>query len=153
MYYLKQTVKLAKEHGVEVVERPNGHLQLKGDLLVNYYPDSKNKTAYVAGTTGGKKGVLPETAIGMCFRAPELSPGQRKDARGKDSRRKRQALLKKMCHCHWCGKHIDIDTSTLEHIIPLHRGGLDNANNRTLACYDCNNGRGHDMPELESKNP
>lgn len=149
--YLNETLALAEKHGVEVVQRPNGHIQLKGDLLVNYYPESKKMSAYVAGTTGGKNRIMPKEAIGMCFKAPELTPGQRKDARGSNSRRKRQQLINKgVSLCHWCSKPIDIDTSTLEHIIPLHRGGLDNPNNRTLACYDCNNSRGHDMPELKN---
>jgi 5-methylcytosine-specific restriction endonuclease McrA len=44
---------------------------------------------------------------------------------------------------------LTLDTSTMDHVIPLHRGGLDNANNRVLACEPCNSKRGHDMPELK----
>ena len=140
---------LAQKHGVELIERPNGHYQLKGQLLVNYYPESKNRSAYVAGTKRAVKHVAPDQAIGMCFTPPPFDYNP--DRRGKNSRQKRAALIRKgVRHCFWCGDPVDIDTSTLEHIIPLARGGLDNANNRTLACLPCNSGRGCDMPELKS---
>jgi len=133
MYLISEVEALAKKKGVECVVKANGHVQLKGDLLVNYYPESKKQTAYVAGTTAGKKRVSPEEAIEMCFKAPELIG--RKDNRSANSKRKRQALFKKGVNkCHWCGVDITVDSSTLEHIIPLARGGLDNANNRALAC-------------------
>ena len=141
--------KLAEKSGVEYIDKGNGHVQLKGALLVNYYPDSKSKSAYVAGTKKAVKRVTPKEAVAMCFQAPE-SQGA-KDRRGGNSRRKRLALLKRgVTECWWCEKPLTIDTSTLEHIIPLDRGGLDNANNRTLACLKCNNDRGNNMPEIIS---
>lgn len=144
---IKRLFEIAEKKEIEVVERANGHYQLKGPLLVNYYPLSAKKTAYIAGTTGGKKGVDPVEAVAMCFKAPKLSG--RKDKRSSNSKRKRERLFAKgIKNCHWCGIPITVENSTLEHIIPLHRGGLDNANNRTLACEKCNNERGHDMPEL-----
>ena len=140
---------LAKKHGVEYKERGNGHIQLKGALLVNYYPQSKAKTAYIAGTTEGKKNVTPKQAIQMCFTEP--SGIKKKDKRKGNSRLKRQRMIDKgIKNCHWCGVEIDIDSSTLEHIIPLDKGGLENANNRTLACEKCNNERGNKMIELEA---
>lgn len=150
MSYLKQVEALAKQHGVECIILQHGHVQLRGDLLVNYYPESKKRTAYVAGTTKGRKLVSPSEAVGMCFTAPPIVGKEDRDKRSKDSRKKRAALIKKgVKACFWCQAPVTIDTSTLEHKIPLARGGLDNANNRTLACYDCNNGRGHDIPELD----
>lgn len=149
MSFITQVKKLAKKHDIEIVERPNGHVQLKGDFLVNYYPGSSKKTAYVAGTTKGKKHCTPEQAIRMAIKPPPVT--KEKDRRKGNTRRKRFALLNKgVTSCHWCGKPLDIDNSTLEHIIPLHRGGLDNANNRTLACEPCNNSRGHNMPEVKA---
>ena len=137
---------LCKERGVEYIDRGNGHIQLKGPLLVNYYPDSKFKSAYVAGTKKAAKRVSPEDAIAMCFSAPD-NLGHTDRRRG-NSRRQRAAMLKKSDKCHWCGARLTLETSTVEHIIPLARGGLDNANNRELACKKCNNDRGSDMPEL-----
>lgn len=137
----------AEARGLEVIDRGNGHWQLKGPLLVNYYPDSKSKSAYVAGTKKARKGVTPEEAVAMCFEAPQFQ-GE-KDKRKKNSRSKRAALIRKgVTACYWCGKPLTLDRSTLEHKIPLAIGGLDNANNRTLACADCNHSRGSNMSEL-----
>lgn len=138
----------AKARGATVVERGAYHFQIQGSLLVNYYPNSKRRSAYVAGTTKARWPVTAEQAVAMAFDAPPIASAADKDTRGKNSRRKRAALLRKDPLCHWCKTPLTIDTSTLEHIIPLDRGGLDNANNRALACGECNHGRGNNMPEL-----
>ena len=74
--------------------------------------------------------------------------------KGSNSYKKaRRRLLKKHPFCHWCNTLLTEETATLEHIIPLKRGGLDNDNNRTLACEPCNQERGHDMPEIATEPP
>lgn len=141
----------AEARGVEYLERPNGHIQLRGPLLVNYYPSSKSKSAYVAGTKKAARNVKPEEALAMCFKQPE-SKGA-KDLRSGNSRRKRAKMLQKIRCCKWCGVELTLDTSTIEHVIPLASGGLDNANNRTLACKPCNESRGNKMTELSGLIP
>ena len=131
---------------VAYIEKPNGHIQLKGPLLVNYYPYSKTRSAYVAGTKKAAKQVTPDQAIAMCFEAPSNQGAT--DSRSGGSREKRKKMLKKIKGCRWCGIKLTLDTSTIEHVIPLARGGLDHSNNRTLACQPCNERRGSDMPEL-----
>ena len=139
---------LAEAQGVEYIEKPNGHVQLKGPLLVNYYPNSKSKSAYVAGTKKASKQVTPEQAVGMCFEAPIIQR-VKPEKRSKNSRDKRRKMIAKGINkCYWCKEPLTLDTSTVEHIVPLARGGLDNANNRTLACKNCNEARGCNMPEL-----
>jgi hypothetical protein len=144
--------KLASDRGLTVVDRGNGHLQIAGGpLLVNYYPLAKRHSAYVAGTTGRRVGVTPEQAVEMCFTAPELRGLARRDDRKGKYRNTRRKMLRKSNKCHWCNIHLTLDTSTVDHVIPLHRGGLDNANNRVLACEPCNTKRGHAMPELKGQ--
>ncbi len=146
MDVVKKLRKLCSKHGINLVERLNGHFQLKGALMVNYYPLSKNRSAYVAGTKHKVCGVTPEKAIIMCSEPPEKQ--SRKDKRSGNSRSKRSAMLKRGINkCMWCGCHLNINNSTIEHVIPLSRGGLDNANNRNMACGPCNSNRGSDMPE------
>ena len=62
--------KMCKARGVDYVDRGNGHIQLLGPLVVNSYPDSKKRSAYVAGTTKSKTQVTPEQALAMCFNPP-----------------------------------------------------------------------------------
>jgi 5-methylcytosine-specific restriction endonuclease McrA len=142
---------LAAERGLAVVDRGNGHIQLTGGpLLVNYYPTSKRRSAYVAGTTRRYEHVLPESAVAMCFNPPGVRRALNATRKGNY-----RSIRRKMMHgqsevkCHWCPTMITLNTSTLDHVIPLFKGGLDNANNRVLACEPCNNKRGHDMPELQ----
>jgi hypothetical protein len=135
--------------GATVCEKGDGHYQIRGRLLVNYYPFSRRRTAYVAATTHGKEFVSPTEAVSMAFAPPPVVNGAKKDHRKGKPRAKRAALiLRNGPHCHWCKCEVTLETSTIEHVIPLNRGGLDNPNNRVLACYPCNKGRGHNMPEL-----
>jgi hypothetical protein len=143
---------LASSRGLKVVDRGQGHIQLTGGpLLVNYYPLAKKRSAYVAGTTGRRVGVTPEQVVEMCFNAPTVNGTARIDPRSGKSRNKRRVMMagRKQAKCHWCPTMITLDTSTIDHVIPLYRGGLDNANNRVLSCEPCNNRRGHAMPELK----
>lgn len=72
-----ETGKLAMEAGLDLIELPNGHFQLRGrdDVLVYYWPGSKNRTAI------RNDGVLldnctPEQAIQLCLSGmPQDAPG------------------------------------------------------------------------------
>ena len=145
---------LAEQRGLKLVDRGQGHIQITGGpLLVNYYPLSRKRSAYVAGTTGRRTGVTPDQAVAMCFNPPTTRGAVRLDPRKGKYRPIRKKMMKgeKEVKCHWCPTMITLDTSTLDHVIPLYRGGLDNANNRVLACAPCNSKRGHAMPELVSR--
>lgn len=146
-HIIPKLIKLAKKHNVEFKKKGEGHYQLIGKFIVNYYPHSKGRTAYVSGTFKSIKNVTPEQVIQMCFEQPK-SQGLH-DKRHGNTRRKRAALHRKgINNCYWCKILLTLETSTLEHIIPLASNGLDNSNNRTLACKKCNSSRGHDMLEL-----
>lgn len=143
--------KLAAERGVTVTDKGHGHIQLRGPhLLVNYYPFSAKRTAYVAGTKEGVPHCDLTKAVAMARNPPALVPKEKKDGRNYCPRELRMQMLngRTEVKCRWCPTMIDLDTSTIEHIIPLGRGGLDHANNRTLACRPCNTKRANNMPEL-----
>lgn len=143
---------LCKKNELTLKALPNGLFHIKGYFLVNYWPESKHRKAYVAGTKNGVKNVTPEQAVRMALSPPEFAPKAKRDSRTSGSRAKRQQMHNRgIDKCCWCGCPICIDTSTLEHVIPLARNGLDNANNWRLACKDCNDERGSNMPEI--KNP
>lgn len=61
--------KLATQRGLTVEDHGNGHFQiLGGSCLVNYYPLSKRRSAYIAGTTGkARSNVTPQQAVEMAF--------------------------------------------------------------------------------------
>lgn len=140
----------AREANVTVSQPALGHFQLRGKLLVNYWPDSKKKRAHVDGTVSSKTNVTPREAVIMTFTKPErVRKGEKKDFRDDNYVSDRKNLLQKSNKCHWCGQILIFRTSTLDHRVPLNRGGLDNACNFVLACMDCNALRGDDMPEID----
>lgn len=148
---LKRLKHSAKAHGLQVVERGKGHFQITGGaLLVNYYPASKRKVAYIAGTTEGVPWCTPEKAVSMALKAPPMAPAERKDKRGAQRARKVRLWRDPARRaCYVCREAMTFDEATVEHIIPLARGGLDNDNNCALSHEHCNHERGHNMPELK----
>ena len=71
---VKSLQSLAEARGLRIEERGPGHFQIiGGTCLVNYYPDSKRRSAYIAGQEGrARRNVTPEQAIEMAFEpAPE----------------------------------------------------------------------------------
>lgn len=151
MASVAKLLKTAEKYGVKVVDCGNGHFQLEGRLLVNYYPTSKYQTAYVAGTVGGHRGVDEFRAVMMALKTPILAPGKEKAKRKNGTRLIRWKLWQLgYRHCYVCKCAFNsFDETTLEHIIPLDRGGLDHPNNRTLSHEPCNRLRANNMPELE----
>lgn len=149
--YLKKLAEGRYPGQVRIVDCGNGHIQIVGPLLINYYPESRKKTAYVDGTKMGREHVSPEQALSMAFRAPPIS--EVRDKRTQQTRAKRRLIKKAIIRdgrykCMWCPGWFTRRELTVEHIVPLARGGLDNDNNKGLACAPCNQARGHDMPEL-----
>lgn len=56
--------------------------------------------------------------------------------------RVRARLFERNDRCHWCKKQLRPDTATLEHLLPLSRGGSNDETNLALACGECNQERG-----------
>lgn len=52
-------------------------------------------------------------------------------------------------HCDYCGVLLDIESSTIDHIIPRAGDGMDNQDNWALSCAPCNR-RKSDMVLVEA---
>jgi len=146
---MKEFEEYAKNLGVQIKQLPNGHYQLKGKLLVNYWPESKHRTVYYAGTKFGYKDISPKEAICMANRPPYKQQEQVKRRKPQFYRRIKIKLLRARSNCHWCNQPLVYKTATIEHLIPLKRSGLDEENNIKLVCRECNLKRGAEMPELK----
>ena len=48
--------------------------------------------------------------------------------------------------CYYCGHRFAPDELTMDHIIPIIRGGKSAKNNLAPACKDCNNKKKHMLP-------
>jgi len=41
--------------------------------------------------------------------------------------------------CHYCGKHVPFKDITMDHLVPLARGGRSTKDNLVPSCKECNN--------------
>jgi len=48
--------------------------------------------------------------------------------------------------CHYCGRAVDPRELTMDHIVPLTRGGKSTKGNLVPACKDCNNKKKYLLP-------
>lgn len=48
--------------------------------------------------------------------------------------------------CHYCGKKLDPKDLTMDHIVPLIRGGRTTKGNVAPVCKECNNKKKHMLP-------
>ncbi len=48
--------------------------------------------------------------------------------------------------CHWCGRSVAPDELTMDHIVPLARGGRSVKGNLAAACKQCNNNKRQLLP-------
>jgi 5-methylcytosine-specific restriction endonuclease McrA len=56
--------------------------------------------------------------------------------------------------CHYCGKKCDPKELTMDHIVPIARGGRTGPGNVVAACLACNREKGADTPvDLYFKSP
>lgn len=65
------------------------------------------------------------------------------------SQKHRRRLLAAYPFCHYCGLGLDMDTSTIDHVMPRSRGGTWHKGNLVLACAMCNRRKGCEMPEIK----
>lgn len=70
----------------------------------------------------------------------------------KYARNRRDELLAEgMAQCCWCGRTMDPEDATIEHIIPLSEGGDSNIANLALACSPCNGKRARRKDEVRKR--
>jgi len=48
--------------------------------------------------------------------------------------------------CHWCGNSFPADELTLDHIVPVIRGGTSSRGNVVPACKECNSKKKYLLP-------
>ena len=47
--------------------------------------------------------------------------------------------------CHYCGRQVGAKALTMDHVVPLIRGGRSNKGNLVPACKDCNDRKKHKL--------
>jgi hypothetical protein len=59
---------VAAKHGLRVVEYPGGHYQVEGGKhVVNYWPESRRQSAYIAGKPHAMRHVSPSEVVELAL--------------------------------------------------------------------------------------
>ncbi len=150
----QEFARLAFSAGARVEDCGAGRWRVSGRLRVDYWPRfPAGPLLHVVGTRGPTRCCSPERAIAAAF---ELPPLVRKRVRrnrlstSHGERLKIEAWLRQGRRCYWCKRACASDETTIEHLIPLARGGTHKPENIAAACEPCNCSRGSEMPELRS---
>jgi len=142
----KDLARAADREGLVVEARGSGHFQILGGiLLVNYYPFSRRRAAYIEGMVKAHHYVTPEQAVQLALK-PKGIPTQQE--RRRTYLKIKRRLYRISDECYRCHRPILVFAdATLEHKVPLSQGGLDNENNMALSHERCNKDAGNRMPE------
>lgn len=142
-------------HSAELtpVDRGNGHWQiLGGEFVVNYYPFAKKgPKKYVQGTVGSTPAPTLKCVIRAARHGCEGSKRVKRRKGGGYYCRVKKRLISENPHCHICGKFLTVETATIDHLIPLAKGGSNGQDNLRLACEKCNSNKGNKMPKTTRK--
>lgn len=134
---------MAEKQGVHVKRCSDFHFQLKGYYLVNVYPS--RKTFYVQGTN--RKSTYKELKQLIAISLGETDLKIAKDrVERKSLGHLKPRLWQKSKRCFVCGRELaSIDQATIEHKIPLFRGGSNRRDNLALSHETCNIKRGNSL--------
>jgi len=86
--------------------------------------------------------MLPGQGMPQRFELDPDAEIRRERARARELRS--SAWWKRKCApglCHYCGKQVGAKALTMDHIVPLGRGGKSTKGNVVPACKDCNNAK------------
>lgn len=135
-----------------IVKHTDYHFSIKGSVYnVNFYPTKK--TFYINGCNAiDKKTCTYKTAEELI----DIADGKKnfsnslseENAKRKNYKHRKKQLFENIKSCFWCSKELTLETATVEHKIPLSKGGSNRNDNLTLACVECNSQRKNKTTKL-----
>lgn len=126
-----------------------GHWQIRGGkFCVNFYPFKHDGPSFYVNrmNSGSRHEVTVADAIAATSNPPINKLHRRTRERKRSYKSAKRRLLRKDSSCYWCEKILDSTSATLDHLIPLSKGGTNGSDNFVLACEDCNKNRRNNMP-------
>lgn len=146
---IKQAVANA---GLTLKECSSTHWQIIGGIaIVNIHSGKRGFTQYVQGTGAGKPvKSVPALITSATTVAIGQKCAQRKRYGGSKNRKWRQASRTGQPVCQWCKRPFaSIEEATIDHVIPLSKGGSNGDDNLVLACATCNTMRSNKVTTKE----
>lgn len=65
-----------------------------------------------------------------------------KDVRKLITKELKEAVRAKSNHCFYCGRQLYDSNRTIDHIVPITKGGTNELNNLVCCCHECNQVKG-----------
>lgn len=141
--------KVAEKLGLKIRSCGDGHFRVEGGKYeVNYYPDSRQRTIYVK--TMGMSATIKYGSWEKAFEFANILPREgfiraHERSRRKPMRWEKKFLFRSGNLCYLCGKILSLDTATVDHFIPISKGGTNEIENLRLACKECNKNKGNKL--------
>ena len=85
----------------------------------------------------------------MVFEAPEISEAAIRREKENARRLRKTHWWQRRVQagvCHYCGENVGRDELTMDHVVPLSRGGRSTKGNLVAACKACNNKKKYLLP-------
>ncbi len=140
--------KTCEANGLKARDCGNGHWRVEGGVQpVNFYPFSKKRSIYINQTVNriGFAG-----SVELAIQAAKGNLGREKEKRQSKVKLKYE-LLKKHPYCFGCETELTAKTATLDHIIPISKGGTNADGNLQLACESCNRKKADSLPTQQEQ--
>jgi len=85
---------------------------------------------------------------GIFFAGVDEADIRREKAKARELRKSRwwQNKIGEAC-CYYCGKHTPPNQLSMDHVVPLARGGRSTKNNLVACCKECNNKKKTMLPQ------
>ena len=138
--------KIKKDNEVNIndriVQHTDHHFSIKGSIYnVNFYPTKK--TFYINGCNAIDKKTCTYKTVEELIDIADgnknfLNSLSEEKTKRKNYKNRKKQLFENIKLCFWCGKELILETATVEHKIPLSKGGSNRNDNLTLTCVKCN---------------
>jgi hypothetical protein len=144
-FFEKKMKALAEKNGLELKKCSPYHFHLRGVFLLNVYPTTGS--VYVQGSNNKTQFDTLDFLIKLANGEVDLEGVVRGKRPNNSSRNKRKGLWAKgVKSCFVCGKDFtDFEETTLEHKVPLFKGGSNREDNLSLSHEKCNQDRGNSL--------
>lgn len=128
-----------------ITKHTDYHFSIQGSVYnINFYPTKK--TFYINGCNAIDKQTCTYKTVEELI---DIADGNKnfsnslseESAKRKNYKHRKKQLFENIKSCFWCNKELTLETATVEHKIPLSKGGSNRNDNLTIACIKCNSQR------------
>lgn len=137
-----EQLKKIESYGLKMKQCNEHHWQIgSAEFFINYYPSTG--TVYVNGMQKGMRLTLDE-ALDLARDANAVLPAARGAKRQQNTHHK-DRIYRYNNQCALCKAFMHYEDASVDHIIPLSRGGSNRFDNLQLAHKWCNREKGNDV--------